>query len=144
MNLFIMTVAVYIFNSVVVYPLTKAAQQFLWKLSSLSESPALWSSCILGTQSSRKKPLSIISYVPEKNDGAMKLFISYLIDPTDLGRGGNEGRSVTLCERALLARCWKYSSFENCGLTPLLSSVFGATGLASAGFAAFDKVSMKL
>ena len=71
---------------------------------------------------------------------------TYLIDPTDLGRGGSEGRSVTLCERALLARCWKYNSLENCGLAVVLfSSGFGAVGLVGTAFEfAFDKVSMKL
>lgn len=34
-------------------------------------------------------------------------YFRYLMDPTDLGRGGSDGRSVTLCERALFALCWK-------------------------------------
>lgn len=70
---------------------------------------------------------------------------SYLVDPTDFGRGGNEGLSVTLCERALLARCWKYSSLGNCDFNKLFSSGFGVVGLVGKGFeSAFDKVSMKL
>ena len=75
----------------------------------------------------------------------LKRCFTYLIVPTDLGRGGNEGLSVTLCERALLARCLKYSSLENCGLADIFSSGFGVVGLIGTGFeVAFDKLSMKL
>ena len=67
------------------------------------------------------------------------------MDPTDFGRGGSEGRSVILCERALLARCWKYSSFENWGFNVFFSSGFSAVGLIGTGFEdAFINVSMKL
>ena len=70
---------------------------------------------------------------------------TYLIDPTDLGRGGSDGRSVTLCERALLALCWKYSSLENCGLAGLFSSGLGVIGLVGTGFEfALANVSIKL
>lgn len=70
---------------------------------------------------------------------------TYLIDPTDFGRGGSFGCPVTLCERALLARCWKYNSFANWGFNVCFSSGLGAVGLTGTGFEdALFNVSMKL
>ena len=70
--------------------------------------------------------------------------VTNLTDPTDLGRGGSVGRSDTLLERALFARCWKYNSFENRGFV-VFSAALGAlcftcTTLEDALF----NVSMKL
>ena len=70
--------------------------------------------------------------------------VTNLTDPTDLGRSGSVGRSDTLLERALFARCWKYNSFENWGFV-VFSAALGAlcftcTTLEDALF----NVSMKL